>query len=178
MRSFLLVAAAVLLVVGAAVGITAATTSASPPTTCYSVRLCSEEASVFGFGEPVFVPRDSTLRFVAGGFSRTSALDVAQPRWFLDLLFDDSRTKSPLVWIATPWLDTPVPVCLRSSQQAPSRSSNGVTVCAYTGDAAVGFWTHHVQYVAYVLLNSLPPGIEPSVLAWLVREASDSSPLS
>jgi len=42
----------------------------------------------------------------------------------------------------------------------------------------VGFWTHHVQYVAYVLLNSLPPGIEPSVLAWLVREASDSSPLS
>jgi hypothetical protein len=140
--------------------------------------LCVQEASVFGIPEPVLVPGDRTLRFVAGGFSRTTALDLTKPRWFLVLRFDDSHTKSPLVWIATPWFGAPVPACLPSSQEMPIVASDGVTVCAYTGDAMVGFWAHHVQYVAYVLLTSLSSGREPSVLAWLVREASDSTSLS
>jgi hypothetical protein len=137
MRGFLIVTAAVLLVIGGGVGIMGATASADSLTPCYSARWCAGAAPEFGFPERVLLPSDRDLRFVTGDFSRSTALSSARPRWFLRLQFFDAEMHTSLVWIATPWSGTRMPVCLRSSQEMPVTTADGRRVCAYTNDAAL-----------------------------------------
>ena len=172
MRGFLILTGVVLFAIGTGVGITAATTSTYPLAPCDSVQQCVQAAHAFGFHEPLLVPRDRELRFVRGSFSRSTALGSVRPRWFLRLQFGDATLETTLVWTASEWSAANVPTCLLSSQEKPLTTTTGVTVCAYIGDAAVGFWAQHTQYVAFV-----PPGslIPPSPLAWLVREVGDSA---